>query len=45
MLYERFFFGPPELMASNFFRIYDKEPLVAGVEAMLAREVDEADAA
>jgi 4-hydroxyphenylacetate 3-monooxygenase len=45
VLYERFFFGPPDLMASNFFRIYDKEPLMACVQAMLARDVDEADAA
>jgi len=37
VLYERFFFGPPELLAANFFRVYDKEPLVARVRNLLAR--------
>lgn len=38
LLYERFFFGPPERMASAFFGIYDKEPLMDQVQALLSRE-------
>ena len=35
-LYERFFFGPPGLMASAYFDIYAKDPLIDRVEALLA---------
>ena len=35
-LYERFFFGPPALMASAYYDIYDKDPLVERVSALLA---------
>ena len=34
-LYERFFFGPPALMASAYYDIYDKEPLVDRVQSFL----------
>ncbi len=34
-LYERFFFGPPAIMASGYFDLYDKEPLVGRVEDFL----------
>ena len=34
-LYERFFFGPPALMASAYFDIYNREPLIERVEALL----------
>lgn len=37
MLYERFFFGPPDKMASAYFKIYDKEPLMERVKTMLGR--------
>jgi 4-hydroxyphenylacetate 3-monooxygenase len=37
VLYERFFFGPPELLAANFYRIYDKDPLVGRVREQIAR--------
>jgi len=37
VLYERFFFGPPEMLAANYYRIYDKEPLIDRVGALLAR--------
>jgi len=36
-LYERFFFGPPDVMASIFFNLYQKEPFVDRVEELLAR--------
>ena len=35
-LYERFFFGPPGLMASAYFDIYAKDPLIDRVDALLA---------
>lgn len=38
VLYERFFFGPPERMASAFYGIYDKEPLTERVRELLERE-------
>lgn len=38
LLYERFFFGPPERMASAFYGIYDKAPLMERVQAFLKRE-------
>jgi len=34
-LYERFFFGPPALMASAYYDIYQKDPLVGRVDALL----------
>jgi 4-hydroxyphenylacetate 3-monooxygenase len=34
-LYERFFFGPPAIMASAYFDLYEKDPLVERVEAFL----------
>jgi len=34
-LYERFFFGPPALMSSVYYDIYDKEPLIERVESLL----------
>ena len=34
-LYERFFFGPPALMASAYFDLYDKEPLVGRINSLL----------
>ena len=37
-LYERFFFGPPALMASAYYDLYDKEPLQARVDELLSRE-------
>jgi 4-hydroxyphenylacetate 3-monooxygenase len=37
VLYERFFFGPPERTAAAYFGIYDKEPLIERVREMLAR--------
>ena len=36
-LYERFFFGPQNLMASIYFDLYDKDAMVARVEEILAR--------
>ncbi len=36
-LYERFFFGPPALMASGYYDLYDKEPLMARVDDLLAQ--------
>ena len=35
-LYERFFFGPQNIMASIYFDLYDKDEMMARVEAMLA---------
>jgi 4-hydroxyphenylacetate 3-monooxygenase len=37
VLYERFFFGPPALMASAYFRLYDKEPFIERVRELLSR--------
>ena len=37
VLYERFFFGPPERTAAAYFGIYDKEPLIERVREILAR--------
>ena len=37
-LYERFFFGPPALMASGYFDLYDKQPLIGRVEDFLGQE-------
>ena len=35
-LYERFFFGPPGLMASAYYDIYDKDRVMARVDDLLA---------
>jgi len=35
-LYERFFFGPPALMASAYYDIYSKDPLIDRVNDLLA---------
>ena len=35
-LYERFFFGPPGLMASAYYDIYDKDRVTARVDDLLA---------
>ena len=37
LLYERFLFGPPERMASAFYGIYDKTPLVDRIHEFLHR--------
>jgi len=37
-LYERFFFGPPEVMASVYFASYDKAPLVGRVWDLLRQK-------
>jgi 4-hydroxyphenylacetate 3-monooxygenase len=37
MLYERFFFGPPDKMASAYFNFYDKTALMDRVQDMLSR--------
>jgi len=34
-LYERFFFGPPALMASAYYDIYDKAPLMERIDLLL----------
>ena len=36
-LYERFFFGPPAIMASGYYDLYDKEPLMGRVDDLLAQ--------
>jgi 4-hydroxyphenylacetate 3-monooxygenase len=36
-LYERFFFGPQNIMASIYYDLYDKDEMIARVEAMLGR--------
>ena len=35
-LYERFFFGPQNIMASIYFDLYDKDEMIARVETLLA---------
>ena len=37
VLYERFFFGPPEMLAANYYRMYEKDPLIGRVRDLLAR--------
>ncbi|MGE0859827.1 MAG: 4-hydroxyphenylacetate 3-monooxygenase, oxygenase component [Gammaproteobacteria bacterium] len=37
-LYERFFFGPQNVMAGIYFDLYDKDAMVARVEELLARD-------
>jgi len=34
-LYERFFFGPPALMASAYYDLYNKDPLIDRVQDFL----------
>jgi len=34
-LYERFFFGPPALMASAYYDVYDKTPLMERIDLLL----------
>ena len=36
-LYERFFFGPQNVMASIFYKLYDKDSLVGRVNELLTR--------
>lgn len=36
-LYERFFFGPPNIMASSYFGLYNKDEYVARVQELLDR--------
>ena len=36
-LYERFFFGPPALMASAYYDLYDKAPLTDRVDDLLSQ--------
>jgi len=38
VLYERFFFGPQNVMAGVYYDLYDKEPMVARVDALLAEK-------
>ncbi len=35
-LYERFFFGPPALMASAYYDLYEKEPLMGRIDQLLS---------
>ncbi len=37
-LYERFFFGPPALMSSAYYDIYDKDPLMGRIDNLLSQE-------
>ncbi len=37
VLYERFFFGPQNVMASIYFDLYDKDDMIARVEALMER--------
>ncbi len=37
-LYERFFFGPQNVMASIFYKLYDKEQMIGRVNELLARD-------
>ena len=37
VLYERFFFGPPEMLASTYYRLYSKDDLMGRVQEMLVR--------
>lgn len=38
VLYERFFFGPQNLMAATFYQLYDKDPYIDRVRELLARD-------
>jgi len=35
VLYERFFFGPQNVMASIYFDLYDKDEMIARVDELL----------
>lgn len=35
VLYERFFFGPQEIMASIYYDLYDKQPFIERVEGLI----------
>jgi len=37
VLYERFFFGPPNIMASIYYDLYNKDDMIARVEELLDR--------
>jgi 4-hydroxyphenylacetate 3-monooxygenase len=37
-LYERFFFGPPNLMASVYFDLYNKDDMIERVDELLKRD-------
>ena len=37
-LYERFFFGPPALMASAYYDLYDKQPKIDRIDQLLAQD-------
>lgn len=37
LLYERFFFGPQNVMASIYFDLYDKDEMIGRVEELLSR--------
>ncbi len=37
VLYERFFFGPQNVMASIYFDLYDKDEMIGRVEELLSR--------
>jgi 4-hydroxyphenylacetate 3-monooxygenase len=36
-LYERFFFGPPQLVAATYYQLYDKDACIERVQELLAR--------
>jgi 4-hydroxyphenylacetate 3-monooxygenase len=35
MLYERFFFGPPNILASVYFDLYNKDDMMDRVDVLL----------
>jgi 4-hydroxyphenylacetate 3-monooxygenase len=37
-LYERFFFGPPNLMAAVYFDLYNKDDMIERVDELLKRD-------
>ena len=37
VLYERFFFGPPNIMASVYYDLYNKDDMMARVDELLNR--------
>ncbi|MGY8796153.1 MAG: 4-hydroxyphenylacetate 3-hydroxylase C-terminal domain-containing protein [Woeseiales bacterium] len=38
VLYERFFFGPQNVMASIYYDLYNKDEMIARVETLLNSE-------
>ena len=38
VLYERFFFGPQNIMASIYFDLYNKDDMMARVDELLNRD-------